>query len=136
MDANPFVIKFYFSLTIRTQQVEVNKMIYDSKFISTGAPQGCVSTSLYTNGCVSKTTHNYIVKFSDDTTILSLLYKDQDISSYSETEQFVERCDLTVNVKKSEEIIFDPMSRRSQCSIYSQCSHYTGVFIKIYCFLY
>lgn len=111
-------------------------LISDSNFISTGAPQGCVSTPLYTNGCVSKTTHNYIVKFSDDMTILSLLCKDQDISPYSEIEQFLERCDLTVNVKKSEEIIFDPMSVRSQSRIYSQCSHYTGVFIKISCFLY
>lgn len=97
-------------------------LISDSKFISTGAPQGCVSTPLYTNSCVSKTTHNYIVKFSDDMTILSLLCKDQDISPYSEIEQFLERCDLTVNVKKSEEIIFDPMSVRSQSRIYSQCS--------------
>lgn len=74
--------------------------------------------------------------FSDDMAILSLLYKDQDISSYqSEIEQFVEKCDayhLTVNVKKTEEIIFDPKSRRSQCST-SQCSHYRGVFIKISC---
>lgn len=117
MDVNPFIIKWYFSfLTNRTQQVKVNKKISNPQDISTGAPQGCVSSpvlfTLYTNSCVRNNSNTYIVKFSDDTAILSLLYKDQDISSYcSEINQFIEWCDanhLIVNVKKTEEMIFDP----------------------------
>ena len=60
--------------------------------------QGCVSSpvlfTIYTNECVSKNPHNDIVKSSDDTAILSLLYRDQDTASYhSEIKQFVDWCD-------------------------------------------
>lgn len=94
MQVNPFIIKWYFSfLTNRTGYGLQDDLRF--QIISTGAPQGCVSSpvlfTLYTNGCVRKTTNNYVVKFSDDTAILSLLYKDQEISSYhSDTEQLVE----------------------------------------------
>jgi len=88
MDVNLFIIKWYFSfLSNRTQQVRVNGKISDSHAISTGAPQGCSQRSspvlftLYTNRCVRNNSNNYIVKFSDETAILSLLYKDQDILS-------------------------------------------------------
>ena len=117
MNVNSFIIKWYFSfLTNRIQHVKVNKAISDPRCISTGAPQGCVSSpvlfTLYTNGCVSKTPNNYIVKFSDDTAILSLLHRDQDTSVYhSEIKQFTDWCKshhLIVNVGKTEEIIFDP----------------------------
>jgi len=72
-------------------------------------PQGCVSSpvlfTIYTNECVSKHPHNYIVKFSDDTAILSLLYQDQNrVSYHSEIKQFVDWCDahhLMVNVTKT-----------------------------------
>ena len=127
MDVNPCIIKWYFSfLTNRTQQVKVNGKISNSHDISTGAPQGCVSSpvlfTLYTNSCVRNNSNNYIVKFSDDTAILSLLYKDQDILSYgSEIDQFIEWCDanhLIVNVKKTEEMIFDPKSIGNHSPIY------------------
>jgi len=61
--------------------------------------------TIYTNECVSKHPHNYIVKFSDDTAILSLLYQDQNrVSYHSEIKQFVDWCDahhLMVNVTKT-----------------------------------
>ena len=54
---------------------------------NTGAPQGCVSLPmlhiLYTNDCTSSSTNNYIIKFSDDSAILSLLHADSDISMYT-----------------------------------------------------
>ncbi len=70
--------------------------------------------TLYTNGCVSKTPHNYIVKFSDDVAIFGLLHKDLDTSVYhSEIKRFIHWCDahhLSVNVKKTEEVVSDPKS--------------------------
>ena len=80
-----------------------------------GAPQGCVSLPilyfLYTNDCTSSSTNNYIIKFSDDSAILSLLHADSDISMYtSEIESFVHWCDnnhLKLNVSKTQEMIFD-----------------------------
>ena len=52
---------------------------------NTGAPKGCVSLPilhiLYTNDCTSSSTNNYIIKFSDDSAILSLLHADSDISN-------------------------------------------------------
>ncbi len=55
------------------------------------------------------------------TAILSLLYKDQDISSYhDEIEQFVEWCDahhLVVSVKKTKEMIFYPKLIRDHSSV-------------------
>lgn len=84
-------------------------------------PQGCVSSpvlfTLYTDGCVSKNNNN----LSDNTAILSLLYKDQDILSYhSEINQFIELCDayhLNINVKKTE-MIFDPKSIGNHTPLY------------------
>ena len=79
-----------------------------------GAPQGCVSLPilyfLYTNDCTSSSTNNYIITFSDDSAILSLLHVDSDISMCtSEIESFVHWCDnhLKLNVSKTQEMIFD-----------------------------
>jgi len=119
MGVSSLIVEWYYSfLTNRTQYVKVHQAASDPKSISTGAPQGCVSSpvlfTIYTNECVSKHLHNYIVKFSDDTAKLSLLYRDQDTVSYrSEIKQFVDWCDahhFMVNVTKTEELIFDPRS--------------------------
>ena len=108
MCVSSFIVKwYYYILPNRTQYVKVHEAVSDPKSISTGAPQGCVSSpvlfTIYTNECVSKHPHNYIVKFSDDTAILSLLY--QDTAFYhSEIKQFVDWCDahhLVVNVTKN-----------------------------------
>lgn len=67
---------------------------------------------LCTTECVSRYLDNYILKFSDDTAVLSLLHKDSDTSSYHfEIKHFVQLCvinDLLLNVNKTEEIICDP----------------------------
>ena len=86
--------------------------------MSTGAPQGCVSSpvlfTLYTNECRSGNPNNYIIKFSDDTAILALLDKDSVLDDYfSEVQNFVNWCDdnhLVLNVKKTQEMVFDPKS--------------------------
>ena len=116
---NPFIIRWYGSfLTDRKQQVKVNSILSDTLNISTGAPQGCVSSPLlfiiYTNDCRNINRNNHIIKFSDDTAILSLLTKDSDIDIYKqEIEEVVKWCNrhnLTLNVNKTKEMIFDPRS--------------------------
>ena len=83
---------------------------------NTGAPQGCVSSPilyiLYTNDCISSSTNNYIIKFSDDSAILSVLQADSDISMYiSEIESFVHWCawfDLNHDLSHSKKsLIYD-----------------------------
>ena len=45
MSVNPYIIRWYHSfLTNRTQQVRVNQTTSQTKAISTGVPQGCVSS--------------------------------------------------------------------------------------------
>lgn len=68
--------------------------------------------TLYTDACRSFYINNHIIKFSDDTAILSLLKRNHDISDYFlEIQGFVEWCDnnhLILNVNKKEEMVFDP----------------------------
>ena len=76
----------------------------------------CVSSHewLYTNDCVSSHSNQYVIKFSDDTVILSLLTSKSDILSHtSGVNRFVEWCDrnyVMINTDKTEEIIVDPRS--------------------------
>ncbi len=80
MKVNPYLIKWYYAfLTGRQQQVKINSTFSDILVTNVGAPQGCVSSpllfTLYTNDCRNQYINNYIIKFSDDTVILSLLTK-------------------------------------------------------------
>ena len=96
-----YIIKWYHSfLTDRVQLVKVNQTLSQTVVTNTSAPQGCVSSPilyiLYTNDCTSSSTNNYIIKFSDDSAILSLLHADSDIGMYtSKIESFVHWCDNT-----------------------------------------
>ncbi len=117
MSVNPFILKWHSSfLTKRAQLVRVNNTVSEPRQTSTGAPQGCVSSpvlvTLYTNKCARIYPENYIIKFSDDTVILSLMRRARSPSVYhSEVERFVHWCvenDLVLNVKKTEEMVSDP----------------------------
>jgi len=61
----------------RTQRVRVNGQLSDLSVTSTGSPQGCVLSPLlyilYTNDCRSIFENSHILKFVDDTVIVSLL---------------------------------------------------------------
>lgn len=64
MNVNPFLIKWYFSfLTNRSQCVRVNNILSEARIVSTGAPQGCVSSpvlfTLYTIECSSSHPGNF-----------------------------------------------------------------------------
>ncbi len=119
MGVSTLLIKWFYSfLSNRTQQVRVNGTLSEVKYSNTGVPQGCVSSpvlfALYTNDCRSTYTNNYIMKYADDTVILSLLHKDMDLSSYhSEIDTFIQWCDkkcLVLNVKKTQEMVLVPRS--------------------------
>lgn len=79
-------------------------------------PQGAVSSSLLftlnTNGCRSVSPNTKILKFFDDTIILSLLSVGESPSMYfRQTDSFQSWCEehhLTLNVVKTKEKIFDP----------------------------
>ncbi len=64
-------------LTDRQQLVRLGKFSSSTRTISTGAPQGCVLSpllvSLYTNDCTSKDSSFKLLKFADDTTLISLI---------------------------------------------------------------
>lgn len=79
MNVNPFIIRWCYSLlTNRSQQVKVNSVFSSTKLCSTGVPQGGVSSpflfTAYTNDCRSSQPNNYILKFSGDTVVVSLLW--------------------------------------------------------------
>ncbi len=63
-------------MTDRQQVVRLGKLSSSTRTISTGAPQGCVLSSLlfslYTNDCTSKDPSVKLLKFADDTTLIGL----------------------------------------------------------------
>jgi len=100
---HPLIIKWYYSfLTNRRQRVGVNGTSSEFRTLSTGAPQGCVSSpvffTLYTDECRRQYYYNRVIKFSDDTAILGLLKK----------KDWCEDNHLALNVNKTREMVFDP----------------------------
>ena len=121
MNVNPFIIKWFYSLlTERTQQVKVNSALSVWRKCSTGVPQGGVSSpflfTAYTNDCRSSQPNNFIIKFSDDTVILSLLRGADCPSGYfREIDHFKAWCEnnhLLLNATKTKEMVFDPKAVR------------------------
>lgn len=117
LNISPSLIKWFLSfLTERSQQVRLNGSLSAVKTSSTGVPQGAVSSpilfTLYTNDCRSTHQNNKIMKFSDDTIILSLLTVDTCPSVYfKEVASFHSWCEdnhLILNPVKTKELIFDP----------------------------
>ena len=97
MGVKPYTIRWYHSFLIsQTQQVRVNGTLAECRDISTGGPAGFCELShlihtFYTNECTSSNPDNYIVKFSDDSATLGLLYNDADTIVYrSEIQRFVQ----------------------------------------------
>ena len=83
------------------------------KVVSTGSPQGCVLSPLlfilYTNDCRSTYSNRYLIKFSDDTALLSLLFNDETCHG-PVLHDFVEWCDqsyLCLNETKTKDMCID-----------------------------
>lgn len=102
----------------RPQQVLVNSILSKVRFTRTGSPQGCVLSQLlyilYTNDCRSKYDNFFLVKFADDSALLSLLSgSEQDRGPL--LDEFVDWCDegyLELNINNTKDLPID--FRRSE----------------------
>ncbi len=100
-------------LTDRIQRVFVNDHMTHAIISNTGSPQGCVLSPLlfmmYTDSCRSSQQGSFLVKFSDDTALLSPLQDPQSDHSCA-LNSFIKWCDdnfLDLNVTKTKELITD-----------------------------
>lgn len=100
-------------LTGRTQRVRVNGKFSDLSVTSTGSPQGCVLSPLlyilYTNDCCSSFENRHILKFADDTVIVSLL-NSTETSHGPVIDYFLKWCQesfLSLNVLKTKDMCID-----------------------------
>ena len=100
-------------LTNRSQRVRVNGTLSDTLSSSTGSPQGCVLSALlfilYTNQCQSNFAKRHIIKFADDSVIVSLLNGD-DSDHGPVLNDFIDCCKssfLDINVSKTKEMHID-----------------------------
>ena len=105
-------------LTNRTQKVRVNNLLSDLRSTSTGSPQGCVLSPLlfilYTDDCRSTQPNCHLVKYADDTVLLSLLTGPSHHHG-PVLQEFVEWCDnskLELNVSKTKEMVVSFSSRQ------------------------
>ena len=86
--------------------------------LNTVAPQGCVLSpfmySLFTQDCVAKHDSNTIIKFADDTTLIT----DNNETAYrEEVRDMALSCqgnNLSLNVSKTKEMIVDYRKRRTE----------------------
>ncbi|KAK1794424.1 hypothetical protein P4O66_010749, partial [Electrophorus voltai] len=96
----------------RPQSVRVGNCASSTLTLSTGAPQGCVLSpllySLYTYDCTDTSSSIVIVKFVDDTVVMSLI-SDNDERAYLEEikhlENWCQENNLLLNVKTKELIV-------------------------------
>jgi len=97
-------------LTNRTQRVKVNGALSGQLCSSTGLPQGCVLSPLlfilYTNACQTKYVNRTIIKYADDSVIVSLLHEN-DRGHGPKIEDFVQWCKEShhqLNVSKTKDM--------------------------------
>ena len=100
-------------LTNRTQRVRVNGVLSDQICSSTGSPQGCVLSPLlfilYTNMCRSSREDRFILKYADDSVIVSLL-QGNETGHGPVVQDFVDWCErsfLQMNISKTKNMYVD-----------------------------
>lgn len=101
-------------LTNRPQTVRLGPYLSSTRTLSTGSPQGCVLSPLlyclYTHDCSPAHNNNLIVKFADDTTVVGLISKGDEVAYREEVLKLAAWCsenNLALNTKKTKEIIVD-----------------------------
>ena len=87
LQINPYIIHWYFSfLTNRVQLVKVNDTLSSPITTNVGVPQGCISSprlfTLYTSDCTTNVPNQYLLKYSDDSTLVTLFTQPDDHTLY------------------------------------------------------
>ncbi|KAK3507134.1 hypothetical protein QTP70_008532 [Hemibagrus guttatus] len=101
-------------LTGRPQSVWIGNSTSSTTTLSTGAPQGCVLSPLLTHDCAAMHSLNHI-KFADDTTVVSLISKNDESAYREEVQRLTAWCkanNLFLNMEKTKEMVVD--FRRAQ----------------------
>uniref|UniRef100_A0A3B4FGV2 Reverse transcriptase domain-containing protein n=1 Tax=Pundamilia nyererei TaxID=303518 RepID=A0A3B4FGV2_9CICH len=108
-------------LTDRPQSVRVGKQVSPSISLSTGAPQGCVLStllySLYTYDCVATSDTTSIVKFADDTAVVGLISDNIETAYLEEIRNLETWCqenNLLLNIRKTKELIVDFTTKQAR----------------------
>ncbi len=108
-------------LTCRPPVVKMGRFISNSITLNIGAPQDCVLRpllySLYTHDCVSSHSSTSIVKFADDTVVLSLISNNDETAYLDKVERLTSWCQdncLSLNVSKTKEMIVDFRKRQQR----------------------
>ena len=108
-------------LTNRTQFVLLKQANCRSDVLisNTGAPQGTVLApflfTIYTSDIRSNYSSCQIVKYADDTALIGLIDKDDNVAYLKQIQEFVDYCDenfLLLNVSKTKELIIDFRTKR------------------------
>lgn len=101
-------------LTNRPQSVRIHNITSSTICLNTGSPQGCVLSpllyTLLTHDCAAHYSSNQIVKFADDTAVVGLIHNNDEAAYRSEVSQLESWCrtnNLSINVKKTKEMIVD-----------------------------
>lgn len=127
-------------LTCRTQRVRVNGLLSESLCSSIGSPQGCVLSPilfiLYTNMCQSPFKNRFILKYADDTVIVSLLKEDEEghgpiVDHFA---QWCEESNLILNATKTKDMIID-FRRNIRCDRETKITSHNVELVKNYKYL-
>ena len=100
--------------------VKLNNLQLSAIVLKTGAPQGCVLStllySLFTNDCISNHSSVQLIKFADDTTVEELIENSVESSYRQEVDRLVSCCgnnNLERNTSKTKEMIIDFRKEKS-----------------------
>ncbi len=101
-------------LTGRSQVVRMGSNTSSPLILNTGAPQGCVLSSLlyslYTHDCTATHSSNVIVKFADDTMVIGLITDNDEMTYREEVSTLTKWCQenhLSLNIIKTKELVVD-----------------------------
>ncbi len=101
-------------LTGRSQVVRMDNNTSSPLTLNTGAPQGCVLSSLlyslYTHDCTATHSSNVIVKFADDTTVIGLITDNDETAYREEMSTLTKWCQvnhLSLDINKTKELVVD-----------------------------